>query len=106
VTMLAIRYTTDPQIPLIFFGNNSETSDMLEMGSTFSTWDLRDAPGFITDSGTYSVTPAPEPRSLFLLMPIVVIVGMRWCKLNTNVVYDPRASKDCLPEAHYDCTWN
>ena len=66
---------------LFYMATNSETGDQLVMGPTFSTWDLRDAAGFITDSGTYSVAPAPEPRSLFLLMPVVAIVGLRWRKL-------------------------
>ena len=28
-------------------------------------------------SGTYFVTPVPEPSYLFLLMPIVALVGLR-----------------------------
>jgi hypothetical protein len=57
---------------------NSETQDVLHMLFTGSgAWTL-ERPG-VVDRGTYSITPAiPEPPSLFLLTPILALVGLRW----------------------------
>jgi hypothetical protein len=60
---------------LVYYAFNSETSDNLAMNGL--DWNLSSA-GSVIGSGTYSVTPAPEPRSMFLLMPIVALVGLRW----------------------------
>jgi len=62
---------------LVYYAFNSETSDSLAMNGV--DWNLSSA-GSMIGSGTYSVTPAPipEPRSLFLLMPIVAMGGLRW----------------------------
>src|SRR5215469_2398246 len=58
---------------LAYQGTNSETNDFLDM--ELNIWFLTRA-GSTIGSGTYSVTPTPvpEPRSLFLLMPIVALV--------------------------------
>ena len=53
---------------------NSETGDHLDMIG--GTWNM--LLGTMANSGTYSITPVPEPRSLFLLMPIVALGGLRW----------------------------
>jgi hypothetical protein len=53
---------------------NSETNDFLDM--ELNIWFLSQA-GSTIGSGTYSVTPVPEPSYLFLLMPIVALVGLR-----------------------------
>jgi hypothetical protein len=66
-----------PANTLLYMGSNSETNDFLDM--SLNDWFLTRA-GSSIGSGTYSITPAvvPEPSSLFLLMPIVAIVGLRW----------------------------
>jgi hypothetical protein len=61
------------------FATNSETGDRFALSFAVPnsrTWEL--LRGTLVDTGTYSVAPVPEPRSLFLLMPIVAIVGLRW----------------------------
>ena len=62
-----------PGNTLAYQGTNSETDDFLDM--ELNIWFLTRA-GSTIGSGTYSVTPTPvpEPRSLFLLMPIVALV--------------------------------
>jgi hypothetical protein len=60
---------------LTYVAQNSETRDNLQMATT--AWVLQRA-GSTIGTGTFSITPAPEPRSLFLLMPIVALVGLRW----------------------------
>jgi hypothetical protein len=64
-----------PANNLRYDAENSETNDILHMIE--GNWSLG-VPGIVLGSGTYSVAPAPEPRSLFLLMPIVALVGLRW----------------------------
>jgi hypothetical protein len=67
-----------PPNNLAYTGTNSETNDFLDM--KLNIWSLTRAGGTV-GSGTFSVRPAasvPEPRSLFLLMPIVALVGLRW----------------------------
>jgi hypothetical protein len=71
-------YQRPPSNTLSYQGTNSETNDFLDM--ELNIWSLTQA-GRTIGSGTYSVTPAaavPEPSSLFLPMPIVAIVGLRW----------------------------
>ena len=71
---LAIAAYDRPLNALVYSGTNSETGDILSMFG--GTWGL--LRGTLVDSGTYFVTPTPEPRSLFLLMSIVALVGLRW----------------------------
>jgi hypothetical protein len=59
-----------------YFAHNSETGDILSMQD--STWALIEAPNVTVGTGTYSVALAPEPNSLFLLMPVVALLGLRW----------------------------
>jgi hypothetical protein len=69
-----------PTNTLAYQGTNSETNDFLDM--ELNIWFLTRA-GSTIGSGTYSVTPAasvPEPRSLFLLVPIVALVGLRFIR--------------------------
>jgi hypothetical protein len=65
-----------PGNTLAYQGTNSETNDFLDM--ELNIWFLTRA-GSTIGSGTYSVTPTPvpEPRSLFLLTPIVALGGLR-----------------------------
>src|SRR5262249_29258649 len=65
---------------LFYSGTNSETGDVLNMVAEPNNWALTGANGSTLGSGIYSVTPAatvPEPSSLFPLMPIVALVGLR-----------------------------
>ena len=67
-----------PANTLLYMGSNSETNDFLDMA--LNDWFLTRA-GSSIGSGTYSITPAaaiPEPSYLFLLMPIVALVGLHW----------------------------
>ena len=64
-----------PPNQLSYGGVNSETGDTLNM-LFFSQWEL--LRGTLIDTGTFTVTPAPELGSLFLLMPIVTVFGLRW----------------------------
>ena len=64
-----------PTNTLAYQGTNSETNDFLDM--ELNIWFLTQA-GSTIGSGTYSVTPVPEPSYLFPLMPIVALVGLRW----------------------------
>jgi hypothetical protein len=61
---------------LAYRGLNSETNDILDM--ELHIWNLTTQAGSPLGIGTYTVTPAPEPSSLFLVMPILAIVGLRW----------------------------
>ena len=65
-----------PTNTLAYQGTNSETNDFLDM--ELNIWSLTRA-GSTIGSGTYFVTPTPvpEPSSLFLLMPIVALGGLR-----------------------------
>jgi hypothetical protein len=69
-----VSYERGPNF-LFYDAHNSETGDILNMIDNL--WDLTRA-GSMIGAGTFSVTPVPEPHSLFLLMPIVAIVGLRW----------------------------
>ena len=64
-----------PTNTLAYQGTNSETNDFLDM--ELNIWFLTQA-GSTIGSGTYSVAPVPEPSYLFLLMPIVALVGLRY----------------------------
>jgi hypothetical protein len=65
---------------LFYSGTNSETGDVLNMVAEPNNWALTGANGSTLGTGTFSITPVvvPEPSSLFLLMPIVAIGGLRW----------------------------
>jgi len=63
---------------LDYMGRNSETGDTLHMIASNSNWSLVPATGDQSGIGTFSVTPTPEPSSLFLLIPVVALVGLRW----------------------------
>ena len=58
--------------------NSENTSDGLNIiGAIVGVWDFH-RPGLLA-TGTVSITPAvPEPNSLFLVTPILAIVGLRW----------------------------
>ena len=71
----ALTLYQPPANTLAYQGTNSETNDFLDM--ELNIWFLTQA-GTTIGSGTYSVTPVPEPNYLFLLMPIVALVGLRW----------------------------
>jgi hypothetical protein len=65
---------------LLYARINSETGDGLGLTrSPFRTWVLIHG-GMEEAPGGVSITPAatPEPRSLFLLMPIVAVLVLRW----------------------------
>jgi hypothetical protein len=65
-----------PSNTLTYIRGNSETGDVLDM--ELNIWDLRQVnTGNLIAIGTYTTT-APEPRSLFLLMPVVALFGLRW----------------------------
>ena len=64
-----------PTNTFAYQGTNSETNDFLDM--ELNIWFLTQG-GSTIGSGTYSVTPIPEPSYLFPLMPIAALVGQRW----------------------------
>ena len=61
---------------LTYDGINSETFDNLSLFSG-TAWALHRPDGSELAFGTYSVTPVPEPSSLFLLMSFVGLGGLR-----------------------------
>ena len=63
-----------PTNTLAYQGTNSETNDFLDM--ELNIWFLTRA-GSTIGSGTYSVTPVPEPSSL-LLITVVALVCLPW----------------------------
>jgi hypothetical protein len=67
-------YQPPPTNNLACTAVNCETSDLLDM--ELNIWSLFRV-GSTIGSGTYSVTPVPEPSSLFLLMPFVALGGLR-----------------------------
>jgi len=70
-----------PPNNLGYIGTNSETNDLLDM--ELNIWSLTRA-GTTIGAGTFSVAPvasAPEPGSLFLVLSIVPLVGLRWRQL-------------------------
>jgi hypothetical protein len=61
-----------------YTGINSETGDLLDM--ELNLWSLTRA-GTVIGSGPFSALPvasAPEPGSLFLVMPVIALIGLRW----------------------------
>jgi len=66
-----------------YHGVNSETGDLLFMdppaiGTMFPATFAFTRDGSLLATGTFAITPAPEPRTLFLLLPVVALVGLRW----------------------------
>ena len=64
-----------PDNNLGFVATNSETGDILDM--ELHIWNLTTQAGSPLGIGTYTVTPAPEPSSLFLLITGVALFGLR-----------------------------
>jgi hypothetical protein len=60
-----------------YTGINSETGDLLDM--ELNLWSLTRA-GTVIGSGPFSALPAvaPEPGSLFLVIPAIALIGLRW----------------------------